>query len=167
MPEKDVLIKEKLEHVGLFDYGEFYAYAYNWFKNENYSIVENKYTEKAGGSSRDIEFEWTAGSKLSDYFKSEINFKIVVDGMSDVEVEIDGKKKKMNKGRVRMEFKGVLHRDIAGKYESTGFYMFLRGIYNKYVIPNRVDVMEDKVKDDTRDFKEKLKAFLEMSGKRS
>lgn len=166
MPEKDKLIKEKLEHVGLFDFGEMYAYAFNWFKNESYSLVEDKYTEKVSGGNRDIEFEWTAGNKLSDYFKAEIKLKLAVDGMSDVEVEIDGKKRKMNKGRIRMDFSGTLIRDVGAKFEEKGTWKFMREWYNKYLIPDRLDKMEDKVKDDMRDFKEKLKVFLEMSGRR-
>ena len=55
----------------------------------------------------------------------------------DVEVEIDGKKKKMNKGKVSVDIKGDLVKDPESKWDVTPFYRFLRDLYGKYIIPGR------------------------------
>lgn len=166
MAEKDLLINEKVEFNGVFDFEEAYAYAFEWFKEEEYGLIEEKYKEKVVGNGRDIEFEWSATKRISDYFKIEIKTKVRVDGLTDVEVEAEGKKKKSNKGRIEIGIKGVLIKDPDSKWDSTPFYKFLRDIYSKYIIPGRIDQMEDRVKDDVRDFKEKMKLFFEISGKR-
>jgi hypothetical protein len=73
----------------------------------------------------------------------------------------------MNKGKIAMEIKGVLIKDFKNTWDETKpFYRFLRETYDKYIIPGRVKAMEDKVEIDVRAFKDEVKAFLELSGKR-
>jgi hypothetical protein len=43
----------------------------------------------------------------------------------------------------------------------------MKDVYNKYVIPGRILNMRMRVEDDVRTFKDELKAFLELSGKRN
>ena len=166
MPEKDLIIKEKVEHTGLFDFPAFYSYAHSWFVNELYGVIEEKYSEKVSGNKRDLLIEWKATKKFSDYFKIEIAVKYEITEMTEVEAEIDGKTKKMNKGKVVAEIKGTLIKDHESKWESSAFSKFMREFYNKYIIPTRVFAMNNKTEDDTKKFKEELKAFLELTGRR-
>lgn len=166
MADKDQIIKEKLDHSGLFNFSSLYNYAHSWYKNEEYGVVEEKYSEKVSGNTKSLLIEWKASKRFSDYFKIEQKIEFEISDMSDVEVEIDGKKSKMNKGKISIEVKGVLVRDPDSAWDAKPFYKFIRDVYNKYIIPGRVDFMEDKVRSDVKDFKEQLKAFLELSGKR-
>src|SRR3989344_9222627 len=117
MAEKNILIKEVLEHVGIFSFSDFYEYAYKWFKGEDYGVIEEKYAEKVSGSARDYTVEWKATKDLSDYFKIEISMKVEIKNATEVEVEMDGVKRKMNKGFMRMELKGTLIRDPSSKWD--------------------------------------------------
>ncbi len=167
MAEKDRIIKEKVEHFGLFDFKGFYGYAHSWLDDEEgYGVTEEKYSEKVSGNSRDITIEWKATKKLSDYFKIEIKIEFEVKDLTDVEVEIDGKKRKMNKGKVKVEITGNLVKDPESKWDTSPGTRFLRDIYNKYIVPKRIESMEERVESNVKDFKEELKAFLELTGKR-
>lgn len=166
MADKEELIKEELEYNGLFDFKGYYSYAHSWLDDEDYGVIEKKYSEKVSGSMRDVTFEWAISKEISDYFKFIMLFEVEVSGLSDVEVEIDGKKKKMNKGRMVAEIKAALVKDPDSNWEKTAFTRFVRDFYNKYVIPGRLEFMREKIIEDVKDFKEQLKAFLELSGKR-
>lgn len=166
MAEKDLLIKEKVESVGLFNFSGLYSFAHSWLRDEGFGVNEDKYSEKLAGSDKDIDIEWKAVKGLSDYFKEEISVKFEIKGMSEVEVEIDGKKKKMNKGRVSVEFKGALITDPSSKWDSQPMTKFLRDVYNKYVVPARIDALQNKVRGDTTDIKERMKAYLDLVGRR-
>ncbi len=165
MGEKEQVIKEKVENSGVFDFKALYSYASNWFKNEGYSLIEEKYGEKISGSAKDIYFEWKATKTFSDYFKVEIGSKFIVSGLTEVEIETDGKKSKSNKGFVSIEMKGTLIRDPESKWDTSTYLRFMRDVYNKYVIPKRVDDMRDKLVGDVKTFKDELKAFLELAGR--
>ena len=167
MAEKDLIIREKIDNSGMFDFKSFYSYAHSWLIEEKYGVVEDKYSEKVSGNSRDIDIEWTASRRFSDYFKIELKIRIEISGLTDVEVEIDGQRKKMNKGKIKGDIKGALESDPDSKWDLNALYRFMKDIYNKYVIPGRVLNMRMRVEDDVRTFKDELKAFLELSGKRN
>lgn len=166
MAVKDQLLKEKFSHTGVFDFTAFYRYIYNWFQDKNYQVLEEKYSETLSGNKRNINFEWKATKEFSDYFKIEIALKAAVTGLTDVEVETDGEKKKMHKGGVAIELKGLLIYDPSGAWEKEPWWRFVRDVYNKYVIPNRVDSMQEITKADVETLKEEMKSFLELYGKR-
>ena len=86
--------------------------------------------------------------------------------MVDVEVEIDGKKKKMNKGKIIINVSSTLISDYDSKWDANPTLRFTREIYNKYIIPGRVDGMKDKVFEDTNNFLEEAKAYLELTGRK-
>ena len=167
MVEKDQIIKEKLEHSGLFNFSDLYTYMHTWLKSNLYGVNEERYSEKVSGAARDISFGWKATKKVSDYFKIEDTIKVDVNGLTEVEVEIDGKKKKMNKGKITIEITGVLIKDQKNTWDETyPVYKFLREVYDKYIIPQRIDFMVEKVEDDVRAFKDEVKAYLELTGRR-
>src|SRR5438093_76771 len=105
MAEKNLQVKEKIEHSGIFNFADLYGFTYGWLKDHNYGVSEDKYGEKISGNNKDIDVDWKATRKISDYFKIEHAIKFEVKGLSDVEVEIEGKKQKTNKGKVTIELK--------------------------------------------------------------
>lgn len=167
MGEKDTVVKEKFKYAGLGDFKEVYKFARDWFWKEDFNLVEDSYTEKILSNGKELEIEWTATKKITDYFKIIIKPKWRILGMTDVEVEIDGKKKKMNKFvELGIEIKGVLEKDYSSKWGTSGYEKFFKEVYQKYVIPERTDKKEDEVRDFVQDFKEEMKAFLELTGRR-
>ncbi len=166
MAEKDLVLKERVEHSGLFDFSGLYSYVHAWLKEENFGINEDKYSEKVSGNKRDLLIEWKATKKLSDYFKLEIAVKFEISEMTEVEAEIDGEKKKMNKGKASIELKGTVIKDYDGKWETSAFSKFMRDVYNKYVIPSRVYEINNMVEGNVRKLKDQIKAYLELSGRR-
>lgn len=166
MADKERVLKEKVEHSGLFDFAGFYEFSHSWLKEEGYGVVEEKYNEKVSGNARDITIEWAAIRSMSDYFKIEVKLKYEVTGLVDVEAEIDGKKKKMHKGRIAIELTGNLIKDPESKWDTTPLYRFMRDFYNKYIIPGKVEDMQEKVKSDIRELKEQQKAYLALTGRR-
>ncbi|MBS3081905.1 hypothetical protein J4416_03150 [Candidatus Pacearchaeota archaeon] len=167
MAEKDSVIKEKVKYSGYGDFKSLYSYAYDWLKQENYTIVEELYNEKVKGNAKDLELMWRASRDITDYFRVELELKWRILGMEDVEVEVEGKKKKMNKFiEVGIEIKGVLIRDYANQWNKSGTTKFFKEIYNKYVIPGRTQDMKDKIEKDVQDFKEEMKALLDLTGKK-
>jgi hypothetical protein len=166
MSEKDQVSKEKLEHTGIFDFKAMYSYAHDWFKSDGYGVVEEKYAEKVKGDSRDLTIEWKVTKDFSDYFRFEYKIKYEIEGLSDVEVEIDGRKQQMNKGKVIVEITSTLVMDKEGKWESTSFNRFMRDVYNKYIVPSRVESMKILLVNKATGFKDDLKAFMNLTARR-
>jgi len=162
MAEKDRVVKEELKHKGIFDFAALYSFSHSWWKEE-YGINESKYTERVSGNKRDIRIEWIATKDISDYFKFEHKIEFIISGLTDVEVEIDGEKKKMNQGEIEIKITAILVKDKDSKWDTSPFNRFMRDVYNKYVIPSRIEDIKIQLSDDAREFKDEIKAFLELT----
>jgi len=164
MSESDTIFSGKVKNTGIFDYKEFYRFCYVWLVDKGYFVTEKSYTEKIGANGKEVEIEWEARKKLSDYFRNTIKVTWKIMGMTSVEVEENGKKVKMNKGQVELKVTGNLEKDYENKWESSAFTKFLRGIYDKYVIRVRIDQYEGKIFGDCDEFIAQAKAFLAVEG---
>lgn len=167
MAEETPIFKGKLKHSGIFDFKELYKFCYNyWKENKEYLISEKTYSEKIITDGKEIEIEWETFKKVSDYFKLISKIKWRIAPFSVVEAERDGKKVKLNKGDIEISVESKLVRDYEGKWESSAFLKFSRGIYDKYIIKNKIDEMEDKIFGDSDEFLAQVKAFLALEAKR-
>ena len=167
MAEKDKIFSSKIKYNGIFDFAAFYKFCYDWLKEETgLSISENKYSEKLAGDSKSIGVDWTGTREMSDYFKFEAKISFNVSGLTTVEITQDGKKIKTNKGSIEIGINGTLIRDQKGKFEKTGFQKFLRGIYERMVIPERIEQMQGKIVADCDEFLSQAKAYLDLEGKK-
>jgi hypothetical protein len=167
MAEKDKIFSSKIKYNGIVDFAAFYKFCYDWLKEETgLSVSENKYSEKLSGDSKSIAVDWTGTREMSDYFKFEAKISFNVSGLTTVEITQDGKKIKTNKGSIEIGINGTLLRDYKGKFEKTGFEKFLRGIYERMVIPERIEQMQGKIVGDCDEFLSQAKAYLDLEGKK-
>jgi len=168
MAEKDKVFSSKIKYGGVVNFGAFYKFCYDWLKEETGLILaEDKYAEKLSGDSKNIDVEWTGTTELTDYFKFEAKVVFKVIGLTSIEITQDGKKVKTNKCiSVEVSIKGNLLKDYKGKFEKTAFQKFLRGVYEKMVIPSRVDEFQTKVINDCDEFLSQAKAYLDLEGKK-
>jgi len=167
MVELDQLFKSKVKHNGIFNFKETYRVLYEWLIDQGYDLNEKQYKEViSAGNAKEIEIEWDAVRKVSDYFRFEIKVNWHIIGMTSVEVEIDGVKEKMNKGQFEIEAKCILQKDYEDRWTMNPFYKFLRGLYDRYVIPARIEQYEGKLIGENDEFLAQCKAFLALTGKR-
>jgi hypothetical protein len=167
MVEKDNLLKSKVRHVGIFDFKETYRILYEWLLDQNYDLNEKSYKEVIQpGNAREIEVEWEAVRKVSDYFRNYLNVKFHLMGMTTIDVEIDGVKQKMNKGQFEMEVRCVLEKDYEDRWTARPFIKFLRTFYDRYLIKERTEKYQEKLILEMIDFVNQCKSFLALTGKK-
>lgn len=167
MAEKDTVFSSQIKYSGFFSFEDFYNFCYTWLTEETgLKISEDKYKEKLSGDSKEININWTGSKKLTDYFKFELGLEFSVKNLTKVEINQNGAKINTNKGSVKMNVKGILVRDYQGKFETTSFQKFLRGIYEKWVIPSRIEEYEAKIIGGSDEFLSQAKAYLDLEGKR-
>lgn len=164
MTNKDKITVEKVKRSGIFDFKNIYQFAYRWFNDEDYDVEEEKYIENVSGDSKEIEILWKCTKKISDYFAIEMKLKWRVMGLTDVKVEKNGKKVKMNKGAFEIKITGNLVKDRMSKWDRSPLSEFLRDMYDKFIIEGRIRQHENKTFGDLEEFVEQIKAFLTIEG---
>lgn len=167
MAEKDTIFSSKIKYGGIFLFKDFYRFCYDWLTDEtNLLVSEDKYAEKLDGDSKNIDIQWTATRKVTDYFKFELKVTFRILGLTNVEISQNNTKIKTNKGSVEIKVKGTLIKDWQGKFETRAFRKFLRSIYEKWVIPSRIEQFEEKLIGDSNEFLSQAKAYLDLEGKK-
>ncbi len=167
MVERENIYSSIAKYEGVFNYKEFYKFCYDWLtENTIFQLFEDEYSEKIKQEGKEIDINWTAVRKMTDYFKYEIKIKFKILHMVEVEVEKNGVKIKLNKGQLKITVKGNLIRDWQGKFERSAYRKFLREIYDKWIIPGRIEQLEDKLVSNSDEFLVQAKAFLALEGKR-
>jgi len=160
MVESDKITAVKVEQEGVFNLKEVYNFFYTWLSDYEYFIEEKEYKEKVKGEEgKDIEIEWNAFRKITDYFKYVLKIKWVIRGVIPVS-------KGLSKGKLTINVIGFLERDYENKWESSSASKFLRSIYDKYIIKQRIEDYEDRVAEEVDEAIAQLKAFLVLEGKR-
>ena len=167
MPEKEQIFKGSIKYVGVFSFKDFYKFCYDWLTEETgLDVVEDKYAEKLAGDSKEIDVVWIGTKKITDYFKFYAKVKFEIRNLKEVEVVRGSNKIKMNNGSVKIVATGTLIRDYEGKFERGPTRKFLRSVYEKWVIPSRVEQMEDKIIEALNKFLEQGKAYLDLEGRK-
>lgn len=167
MAEKDKVYSSKLKYGGIFNFKDFYEFCYNWLSEEmGMSVSEDEYSEKIAGPTKNIDIKWKATSKVSDYFAFEIKADFQIMGLTEVEISQGGNKVKTNKGSIGVKVTATLVKDYDGKFETSAKMRLWRGIYEKWIISQRVKEYEDKLSGGAEGFLGQAKAFLDLEGRR-
>ena len=167
MTEKETIFSSNIKYTGVFPFSSLYKFCYEWLTEETgLDISENKYSEKLSGDSKNIEVEWTGTAEVTDYFKFQVKVSFTITGLKNVETPQGNKKIKTNQGQVKITTKGILLRDYKGKFETSALQKFMRSIYEKWVIPSRIEQFEEKLAQDCDEFLNQAKAYLDLEGKK-
>jgi hypothetical protein len=166
MSEKDKITEEKIKHAGIFDFKETYNFVYNWLIHNEYFVEEKAYVEKIKPDGKEIEIEWQAFRKISDYFRFILKFRWFIVGLNDAEIVRDGVKIKSNKGVFEVKIDAILEKDYESNWDATAFSKFMRGLYDKYIIRSRTEQYEDKIAGEMAELVAQIKAFLALESRK-
>ena len=142
----------------LFNSEELYTKWKAWFDKHHYFLNEKKQSSKALPDGKEIKIEWQAERKVDEYVKFHVLIDCWILRCTDVIVEAEGKKQKMQKADFEIRFKGFFEKDYRGKWKNET----LRRIYDRFIIKSRLEKMEGKIWYETNDLINLTKKYVQM-----
>lgn len=121
-------IPEKLGEIkfsGVFDYDQLYRGIYGWFKERFYDVHETAYKHKATSRGPEVEIAFKGERKQTEWIMYKVNVDLHIWDLADVEVVKDGKKQKLNKGRMTIVVNMEAVFDYAKRFEEKPLYIKL------------------------------------------
>lgn len=135
MAERETLVEgKKITYEGLFNAKELFRITKSFFTERNYDWDETKNFETVKPDGRHIEIVIEPYKKETDYFNNVIVVRLIISNLTDVEIEQDKVKKKMQSGKVQIILDAILETDHETRWESKPIFFFLRTLVNKYVM---------------------------------
>ncbi len=158
------LIIDKLTvlYDGIFEVKELYKTLDGWFKDNSYERKERLSSELVRESSKEIELILEPWRGFSDYARTRLVVRAIMKGVKEVEVEKEGVKMKMQKGKVEIYIDAFIDTDIEGRWETRPLYFFIRTLVDKYIYKFYSDRYEKQVKKDVTNLHSHIKSFLNL-----
>lgn len=114
----------QIKYSGEFDYESLYQSVYNWFKRKGYLVAET-YKHKMTSSGAEVESTFKGDKKVTEFMKFKIEVEIKIWGLSEFEAMKEGKKQKLNKGRLAITFSWKLVLDYNSRFDKSEFMVRL------------------------------------------
>lgn len=163
MAEQKLVVEGlELSYEGLFDVKELYKTVDDYLKETAYDKVEKINAEYVKPEGKYIELTLEPNKKISDYVQYRIRMRVYITNLKDVEVEKDGKKQKLNHGKVYIRFDAILETDYEHRWEQRPLFFFLRVLVDKYVYKFYTGKYEGDLKTDLTNLHTRIKAFLNL-----
>lgn len=151
-----------LGYSGLFSVKDLHKEIREWFDKNKYIWVELQSSEYSKEDGKEIYMRVQPTKKISDYAKLAIKVEINMTEVKEVEAEKDDMKVKLNKGKVDIVLDGYLITDYENRWEQKAMYVFLRTIYDKFILRNQMEKFETVLKDQVEHLKSVIKAHLNL-----
>ncbi|MBI3051910.1 hypothetical protein HYY74_05640 [Candidatus Woesearchaeota archaeon] len=163
MAEQRIIVDHlTVSYSGIFNITELYQEIDNFMREKGYDRRELRNQEHVTPEGKYIELELQPWKKVSDYVRHNVRILIRMLKVKEVTVEIDGKKRKMHKGKVYVIIDGIMYMDFEGRWEQRPFYFFLRTIFDKFIYRTYTGMFEDLLVETCSQLQLTIKSYLNL-----
>ncbi len=166
---KDATPPVILRYTGLFDFDGLYAAVIDWAKHYNWWWHEKVYKHKVPNPlGAEQEMKWELEKKITDYIKYVIKIEVIMQDLTELEVEVNGKTKSLSNGKIFITMNGVLMWDWQKRFEGKGrFVEWMGNFYNKVIFKKELEsVYGDQLFYRIWNLHAVMKKFLDMQTKK-
>lgn len=164
------LDKVTVKYKGIFDQYGFLALIRKWIEDEGFDYHEKKYKHKVYDPQGDeVEIEiFGIDKKVTRYIKFRIDVLLHCWDVKNVEVIKEGKKQKLQKGRLELRMYGTVFLDYEERFEKTWVLRTFKNFMNTYILQHEILFKyAEPYYYDYLNFSKQLKEFLGMSATES
>lgn len=127
--------KRVIKKVGIIDLDGLYKTMQRWFYDNKYYFDEPTSRIRPGSAAGvELEYDWRVWRKINDYAMHRIRVWFYLWDVKDIEVIKDGKKVKLTKCRLQIEFDGNIEIDYSKTYGKTWLGKLIFPIYNTLIL---------------------------------
>lgn len=158
-----VVSRKTIKYEGVFSSPGVYQVIQDWASDKGYFPLEADHTESVKPEGKFIEFLlYPTLKKLSDYAKAVFRIHVQMSNVKDIVVERDGKKKRLQEGKVVVSMQGFLETDYEQRWETKPLLYVLRTLFEKYVYGPFISGYESTLREDYGVLESRLKAYFNL-----
>ena len=163
MADRNILMDgREIKYEGIMDVKKLGALIYRWFKEHHYNLVERINFEQTFEEGKQLEWKIAPFKRYDDYTKSEIKVSTALSGLKEVEVDLNGVKRKLWKGKASIKFTATLITDAFHRWNERPFVFFIRVLMDKFILKSPISEAEGKCRADCEALIDEIKSFLNL-----
>lgn len=157
-----------LRYNGLFDFDGLYAAVVDWAKVQGYMWHEKTYKHKVPSPrGAKQELDWILTKKITNYLSHKITFEVVSWDTTEVEVDIEGRKKSLTNARIDIRMWGELIYDWQELFSGSKFIQKLGDWYRNVVFKKEVEsIYLDQLHYRILDLHALMKKYFDLQAKK-
>jgi len=143
MPAQRIVENQQFSYTGIVNFKQLYSELKNFWKNRDYIFIEKKHEEKISeDGSRSIKLEWECNKDVTDYAKYIFSCTIEVEKIRIIKKDNFEYEYAEN---LKITINGDLDIDFDKYFGSKPFNVFLRVLFEKYLISPEIKEHKKKV----------------------
>ena len=161
MGEKKVVVRDlTLSYEGLFNLEELYYVMDIWMREKWWEKRERVHDFYDSPTGKQLVLDMEPWKKVTDYHRGWLKINVVAKDLKAVEVERDGKKIKVMKGKINFNFAGWLVTDYWGRWDNKPILFFMKTLFERYPLKMWHSKYTKLIRDDVYELYNTVKAFL-------
>jgi hypothetical protein len=163
MAERRLVVDHmRVKYDGLYNVQELYELIDRWFKEKAFDKRELRNQEHVRSTGKYVELVLFPWKKITDYARHAIRMEIKMLNVKDVIVERDGRRIKMQQGKVDIIIDGYLDTDYEDRWEQKPFYFFMRTLFDKFIYRTYSTQFEELLVENCGQLHQAIKSFLNL-----
>lgn len=154
----EIYPKAKFKWKGTCDLKLLYRNIKTWLEEEEYAVSEKSYGERVKPNGKQLEIVWEAGKEEGSYFAKKIYLEIFGLGISDVEVEREGKRLKLHSAELEISLRAEITLNASDEWHDG----LAHTIYQDYIVKEKIDEEKINLYGDVHNLMDEIKAFLSL-----
>ena len=156
--------KYKMQYEGLFDILDLYKLITEYFEEKGYDKRELVNAEMVNDNDEKfIELIIQPWKKLTDYAKSEIRVRIIMEDVKKVEIEKNGIKINAHHGKIFFTFDVYVDSDYEGRWGMTGNFALIRLLFERFFFSHLLKQANAESINDFKTLVYQIKVFLNLT----
>tara|TARA_Y100000310_G_scaffold73553_1_gene69644 strand:+ start:224 stop:769 length:546 start_codon:yes stop_codon:yes gene_type:complete len=162
---KIIVDHEKIDYLGPVDCSGLFRLITNFVMERGFDMKTEKDFEHHTPSG--IQLEWQGAPwKImagAEYARHMIKIRILGTDLKKVAILKEGKKVKLDSGRLQIIIDGFLETDIDTRWEQNPLMLFIRSIYDNFVYKIYTERFEQRLVHDINQLSNSIKQFLNVN----
>jgi len=170
--EYKTVTKFVVNYKDVFLLEDLYVLMYEWLVENGYAtradeeFPERYYLDRTGAAGKEIWIRWRCKkfpmSGPRKFWRYDLDVDMHVLTLKDVELVVQNKKIKANKGEVEVEVVANLVYDVSGEWSKSSLLKPFRKWYFKKVVSKEKDMLEKKFYNEAFEFRDAITNYLKV-----
>ena len=160
---KTLIDGRSLSYEGVFNIKELYRIIDTRFKDRGYDKQEIKNWEDVSESEKQVVLEIIPYKKVSDYARIDIRIFMIFSKLSEMDIEKEGIRYKMNRGRAEFYFDAYVVTYYENKWQTRPLFFFIKNVIDKFIYRVYTSSYDGEAIRDCSDVENEIRSFLNMN----
>lgn len=159
---KIIVDHDKIDYSGPLQLTNLFRLISNFIWERGFDYRQEKDFEQNMPNGKFIEWQITPWKWISDYIRYIIKVRILGYDIVKTDVLADGKKTKVDNGRILIVIDGYVEYDLHSFWENIPFFHFLRSIYDNFVYKVYTERFEQVLVNDINHLHNHIEKYLNL-----